>query len=291
MYDELWSLKCVNGESGLTQIFQQLACSKIELSWSRLTLKWWKDVPVLADTHIFHVFPLVSWPSSVSNSVKLFGHRALMVYSTTRVIVQTQPPCLFLQEWIKVQTSMCKYLNVVCLLACTVHIVHVNAYERTLGKQTCSLSRESACELRDAGEQKMQMLLSSSHWHDIHGETKVCVCERERGGEGRKRDVGSEMALNHCVFAVSPSALMHFALKEHACQAAKIDDSLRRMWCRQQVLFCLLMFPVSFFTLYPCSPAWRAFCQPQWGMQAMPHILNSLLYCPHLSESHVAPLA
>lgn len=106
------------------------------------------------------------------------------------------------------------------------------------------------------------MLLSSSQWHDIHGEMNVCVCVCVREGRRwrkerfRERDGADSLRIRR----VSPPALMHFAVKEHACQAAKIDDGLRRMWRRQKVLFCLLMFLVSFFPpLYPSFPAWHAF--------------------------------
>lgn len=61
----------------------------------------------------------------------------------------------------------------------------------------------------------------------------------------------------HCVFTVSPPAPTLITVKEHACQAAKIDDSLRRMWRRQQALLCLLMFPIS-LSLYLYFPVWRA---------------------------------
>lgn len=45
---------------------------------------------------------------------------------------------------------------------------------------------------------------------------------REKREMVKERDLGREreMALIHCVFAVSPPALMRNAVKEHACQAA-----------------------------------------------------------------------
>lgn len=51
------------------------------------------------------------------------------------------------------------------------------------------------------------------------------------------------MALIHCVFAVSPPALMRIAVKEHACQAAKIDDTVSGGCC--EAFLCLLIFPHS----------------------------------------------
>lgn len=55
-----------------------------------------------------------------------------------------------------------------------------------------SLSRESACDFRDTGEGKMQILSPSSLWHDILGEMSVCVWAC--GGDGEKRDSRREMA-------------------------------------------------------------------------------------------------
>lgn len=70
------------------------------------------------------------------------------------------------------------------------------------------------------------------------------MCGRERKRKIAKgRDLKREMTLIHCVFSVPD--LAHIAVKEHACQAAKIEDSLRRMWRRQNALLCLLMFLIS----------------------------------------------
>lgn len=73
----------------------------------------------------------------------------------------------------------------------------------------------------------------------------VCVCVRERRRWRKERFRERDGADSLRIRRVSPPALMHFAVKEHACQAAKIDDGLRRMWRRQKVLFCLLMFLIS----------------------------------------------
>lgn len=86
---------------------------------------------------------------------------------------------------------------------CTdIHTHAAHAYTR-------SLSRESACELDDMGGKEMQMLLSSSQWHGVHGETNVWEKEgRWWLWEGDGAD----------------SLCPPLPVKEHARQAARIDD-------------------------------------------------------------------
>lgn len=69
---------------------------------------------------------------------------------------------------------------------------------------------------------EMQMLLFSSQWHGIHGEMNMCSWEKE-GDSERERFRERDGADSLCILCVSP-ALTHIAVKEHACQAAKIDD-------------------------------------------------------------------
>lgn len=190
---------------------------------------------------------------------------------------------------------MCECTDMICLLAgtCTARRC-IFTHRCTRTNRLGSLSRESACEFRDTGEEKCKCSsLQVSDMASMGRWTSVCVCVRERRRWRKERFRERDGADSLRIRRVSPPALMHFAVKEHACQAAKIDDGLRRMWRRQKVLFCLLMFlisspPISLFSSVTC------FCHPWRRMQAMLHIflfLNSLLYLPHLSESHVAPPA
>lgn len=115
------------------------------------------------------------------------------------------------------------------------------------------------------------------------------MCERKEGdGEGerfRKR----EMALIHRVFAVSPPALMRIAVKEHACQAAKIDDTVSGGCC--EAFLCLLIFPHSSVFLLQALRACVSSSSktPMWAA----HVPFSQFpfYLPHLSKSHAAFLA
>lgn len=104
------------------------------------------------------------------------------------------------------------------------------------------------------------MLLSSSQWHDIHGEMNVCVCVWEKGGDGEKRDLGSEMALIHCVFVVSPPLPWCTSLWKNMLVRQ------RNRWRSQENVASpkspFLFTNVSHFFFsppYPSFPAWHAF--------------------------------
>lgn len=102
------------------------------------------------------------------------------------------------------------------------------------------------------------MLLSSSQWHDIHGEMNVCVCERKEEVVKRERFREWDGAGSLCIWCVSPCP---DALRcERTCLSGSENrcNSLRRIGLCHQVLFCLRMFLISFF-LYPSFQAWHAF--------------------------------
>lgn len=84
----------------------------------------------------------------------------------------------------------------------------------------------------------------------------------------RERDLGNEVALVLCVFGVSPPALTHFAVKEHACLAAKIDVTVSGGYGFATKSFCFshFFFSVSLFSSMTCLG------RPRRGMQVMLHI-------------------
>lgn len=145
-----------------------------------------------------------------------------MVYHTTH-LKYAHAPCLRtrIDKSLNRHVQMYRHDMLVSKLKCMSMHIHTNTH-RCTHTDTRSLSRESACEFCDTGEEKCKC--SSLQVSDMTSMGRwMSARVRERRRWWRERDLGNEMVLVLCVFGASPPALTHFAVKEHACLAAKID--------------------------------------------------------------------
>lgn len=156
----------------------------------------------------------------------------------------------------------------ICLLAsynaCQCIFTHADALT-----QTCSLSRESACEFNDTGEEKCKCaslqvsdMTSMGRW--------MSACVRERRRWWRERFGEWDGAGSLCIWCIS--SCPHALCCERTCLSGSENrcNSLRRIWLCQ-VLFCLRTLLISFF-LYPPFSSVTCLGRPQRRMQVMLHI-------------------
>ncbi len=160
--------------------------------------------------------------------------------------------------------------------------------------QTHLLSRESACEFRDTGEEKCKCfslqvsdMASMGRW--------MCVRKKEGDSERerfREWDGADSLGI-HCV-SLCPDALR--------CERTCLSGSENRWQSLEDVasptspslftyMFLISLSPLSLFSSVTCLRLGR----PRRRMRAMPHIFAfsqfPLFHPHHLSEPHAAFLA
>lgn len=136
----------------------------------------------------------------------------------------------------------------------------------------------------DAGEGKMQMLSSSSLWHDVLREMSVCVSMwRKWRKEGFKGGDGTDSLIPRAPVCFSSS----FFVREHSCYAATVDGRVSGE-CGNNSLFSFLIPPCFPSILSSVFHDWRMLCSiffplffflPSSSLSPMSLLLPSQVAC------------